>query len=51
MLILFHDVFQNDASGEKLKDLMIEKNMVHSGVAYIKEHVPDQRLEQPSDYL
>ena len=25
---------------------MIEKNMVRSGVAYIKEHVPDQRLEQ-----
>ena len=24
---------------------MIEKNMVHSGVAYIKEHVPDKRLD------
>ena len=22
---------------------MIEKNMVHSGIAYIKEHVPDER--------
>jgi len=22
---------------------MIEKNMVHSGIVYIKEHVPDKR--------
>ena len=40
---LVYHLFQNDASGEKLKDLMIEKNMVHSGIAYIKEHVPDKR--------
>ena len=40
---LISSKFQNDASGEKLKDLMIEKNMVHSGIVYIKEHVPDQR--------
>lgn len=30
---------------------MIEKNMVQSAIAYIKEHVPDKRLEFIKNYL
>ena len=35
---------QNDASGEKLKDLAIEMNLTPSALEYIKTKVPDKGL-------
>lgn len=35
--------FQNDASGEKLKDLAIEMCLTTSAVAYLKGKVPPKR--------
>ena len=34
---------QNDASGEKLKDLAIEMNITPSAIEYIKTKVPSSR--------